>query len=69
MHIELNHDEATALRELLQERVVELDKEISATESLKFKEGLREIARTNERILGAVTRALEASAGAERPAG
>jgi hypothetical protein len=54
MHIELGEDEVQALRELLQEKVTELDKEINRADSLRFKDELRRTERTIERILGRV---------------
>ena len=54
MNVELSYEEATMLREVLQEKVTELDKEINRTDSLRFKEQLRTIERTLERILGSV---------------
>lgn len=54
MHLDLNDDEAMTLRELLQERVTQLDKQINAADSLRFKEALREEERRIERILGAL---------------
>ncbi|MGE0446729.1 MAG: hypothetical protein AB7P99_16000 [Vicinamibacterales bacterium] len=62
MRIDLNHEEAAALRELLQEKVLELDKEINRTDSLRFKEQLRSIERTLEHVLGSVSRE-ESAAG------
>ena len=61
MRIDLSHEEATALRELLQEKVTELDKEINRTDSLRFKDQLRNVERTLEHVLGAISR--EESAG------
>ena len=58
MHIELNHAEAEALRDLLRQRVAELDKEINRTDSLAFKNDLRQLERTIERVLGGVSSAL-----------
>ena len=58
MHIELSRDDAEALRDLLRQRVVELDKEINRTDSLSFKEELRQLDRTIERVLGEVSVAL-----------
>jgi hypothetical protein len=55
MHIELNPDEVTALREVLREKVSELDREINRTDSLRFKDELRQAERTLERILGRVS--------------
>jgi hypothetical protein len=58
MHIELSRDEAEMLRELLRQRVVELDKEINRTDSIVFKEELRQLDRQMERLLGEVSAAL-----------
>ena len=55
MHIDLTGDEADALRELLQEKVTELDREINRADSIRYKEELRRTERTLERILGRVT--------------
>ena len=52
MHLELNNDEAMTLRSLLQERVSQLDRQINAADSLRFKEQLRNEERCVERILG-----------------
>lgn len=59
MRIELSRTEAEALRELLQHRVLELDKEINRTDSLGFKHGLQQLDRTIERVIGELTTALE----------
>jgi hypothetical protein len=58
MRIELTQDEATTLRDLLQEKVRELDTEINRTDSLRFKGELRELERHVEHILGSVTMAM-----------
>jgi len=58
MRIELSREEAEALRHLLQQRVVELDKEINRTESLRFKKGLQQLDRTFERVLGNLSASL-----------
>jgi len=55
MHIELNPDEVVALRDVLQEKVTELDREINRTDSRRFKEELRRTERTLEHILGRVS--------------
>ena len=52
MHIELSHDEAEALRDLLRQRIVDLDKEINRTDSLAFKHRLQQLDRRIERALG-----------------
>jgi len=58
MTIELSDQEARTLRNLLQQRVVELDKEINRTDSLSFKEELQELDRLLERIIGTLSTAL-----------
>lgn len=58
MHIELTPDEAETLRDLLQQKVVELDREINRTDSLTFKQDLRQLDRKLERMLGEVSSAL-----------
>jgi hypothetical protein len=57
MRIDLSQDEAMSLREVLQEKVHELDIEINRTDSLRFKEELRQIERKLEHILGSMTTA------------
>ena len=59
MQIELSRTEAETLRVLLQEKIIELDKEINRTDSHAFKEKLRNIDRNVERVLGEVTTALD----------
>jgi len=59
MHIELNRDEAETLRVLLQEKIIELDREINRTDSFAFKEKLRKIDRAIEHVFAEVTHALE----------
>ena len=54
MHIDLDQDQTSLLREVLQEKVTELDKQINAADSLRFKDELRETGRTLERILGSL---------------
>jgi hypothetical protein len=58
MTIELSDQEARTLRDLLQQRVVELDKEINRTDSLSFKEELQDLDRLLERIIGTLSTAL-----------
>jgi hypothetical protein len=60
MRIDLNHDEAVALKEVLQEKVRELDTEINRADSLRYKGELREIERKLEHILGSVGTAIGA---------
>jgi hypothetical protein len=58
MRIDLTNQDAIALRDLLQQRVVELDKEINRTDSLAYKHELQELDRAIERILGELTTGL-----------
>jgi len=58
MHIELSREEAETLRELLQQRILELDKEINRTDSLGFKKRLQQLDRTIEHVLREVETAL-----------
>jgi hypothetical protein len=58
MQIELSRDDAVTLRELLRDRVVELDKEINRTDSIAFKQELQQLDRMIERVLGEVSTAL-----------
>ena len=51
MMLELTVDEAAALRDLLRQRVTELDREINRTDRLEFKRELQELDRMMERIL------------------
>jgi hypothetical protein len=66
MQIDLENQDALMLRDFLQRRVRELDSEIYATESLRFKDVLREDERQLERILEAVTTALKAQPSGPR---
>jgi hypothetical protein len=59
MTIELSRNEAEALRELLTDRIVELDKEINRTDGFAFKARLRQLDRTMERALDEISLALE----------
>lgn len=59
MTIELSRDEAEALRTLLQERILELDKEINRTDAFKYKARLRKLDRTIEHVLGELNVALD----------
>jgi hypothetical protein len=63
MHIELSEEDAELLRDLLRQRVVELDREINRTDSWAFKERLRHLERSTERLLGELSAALEAPPG------
>ena len=57
MTLELTFEEAETLRELMRQRVAELDREINRTDSFEFKDELRKVGRTMERILGRLTAA------------
>ena len=59
MRIELSRDEAEAVRTLLQERLLELDKEINRTDAFKYKARLQKLDRTIERVLGELKVALD----------
>ena len=61
MRIELSYDEAESVRDLLQQRIVELDKEINRTDSFAFKHELQRLDRTLERVLGQISAALASS--------
>ncbi len=64
MHIELSREDAEILRDLLRDKVVELDKEINRTDGIAFKQRLRERDRRIEHVLGAISAALEDTAHA-----
>jgi hypothetical protein len=64
MELDLKPDEARMLRDVLQERVRQLDWEIAATENPRFRRELRDTERALERILGAVSTAVEPAAAA-----
>ena len=59
MKIELSRDEAEALRTFLEERIVELDKEINRTDAFRYKARLQRLDRTIERVLGELNVALD----------
>jgi len=59
MQIEIRRDDAEMLRDLLRRRVVELDIEISRTDSRAFKQKLRQLDHAVERVVGELTAALE----------
>jgi hypothetical protein len=61
MNIELTDQDAGILRDLLQQKAVELNKEINRTDSLKFKQELKQLDRTIERIVGVLSAGLERS--------
>ena len=63
MQIDLSSADASALFDVLRQRISDLDKEISATENRRFKEALREDERQLERILEAVKAAIARHGG------
>jgi predicted transcriptional regulator len=58
MLVELSREDAEMLRDLLQQRILELDKEINRTDSFSFKEQLRHLDRVMERVLRAISTVL-----------
>ena len=65
MHIDLGREDAEMLRDLLRQRIVELDKEINRTDSLAFKHELQQLDRAIERIVGGLSAALESQAAGQ----
>jgi hypothetical protein len=61
MHIDVSREDAEMLRQLLQERIVELDKEINRTDSFEFKHKLQQLDRAIERIVGELSTTLEST--------
>jgi hypothetical protein len=61
MNIELSREDAEILREMLQQKVRELDTEINRTDSLDFKRKLQQSDRAIERVLGRIAAALQAA--------
>ena len=59
MQIDLRRDDVEMLRDLLRQRVVELDREINRTDSLNYKHDLQQLDRTLERVIGELSTALE----------
>ena len=59
MNIELSPIEAEAVRDLLKQRILELDWEINRTDRHEFKRGLQDLDRTFGRVLDEVSAALE----------
>lgn len=60
MQIDLPREDAALLYDMLRQKMVELDKEINRTESLRFKHELQELDRTLERVIAALSTALMA---------
>jgi hypothetical protein len=61
MQVQLSYEDVDLLRELLRQRIMELDKEINRTDSLAFKQQLQELDRRIERVLGELSAAVEQS--------
>jgi len=59
MNIDLSERDVAMLRDLLQHKLRELDKEISRTDSRAFKEELHQLDRAIERVLAMLSAALE----------
>jgi hypothetical protein len=59
MQIDLRREDAEMVRDLLRQRIVELDKEINRTDSLAFKHELQQLDRAMERVVGQLSTALE----------
>jgi hypothetical protein len=58
MQLQLTDQEAMTLRDVLQQKVTELDTEINRTDSFAFKAELRDMDRTIERVLGRLSEAV-----------
>ena len=61
MQLELSGEEAALLRDLLRQRLLELETEINRTDSLSFKKDLQQMERALERILGEISSRLDHS--------
>jgi len=59
MHIDIRRDDAEMLRDVVRQRIVELDIEINRTDSHAFKHELQLLDRALERIVGDLSAALE----------
>ena len=58
MNLELTSEEAEALRDLVRQRLTELDREINHTDRREFKHQLQQLDRTLEQILARLSAAL-----------
>jgi hypothetical protein len=58
MQIELSYDDVELLRDVLSQRIVELEKEISRTDRLAFRAELWKLERSIERVYDKVSSAL-----------
>lgn len=61
MQVDLRRDDAEMVRDVLRQRIVELDKEINRTDSLAFKHQLQQLDRAIERVVGELSKGLESS--------
>ena len=59
MNLQIDDQDARVLRDLLRQKVTEMDTEINRTDSLTFKEELRQMDRALQRILESLTAGLE----------
>jgi hypothetical protein len=59
MIIAIRREDAELVRDLLRQKIVDLDKEINRTDSREFKHTLQELDRDYERVLGEFATALE----------
>jgi hypothetical protein len=66
MQIELTRDDAEMVREVLRQRIHELDTEINRTDRFAFKHELQELDRAMERVVGKLSTALEQPHRTER---
>ena len=64
MNLQLDDQDARTLRDLLRQKVVEMDTEINRTDSLAFKEELRQLERSLERVVSALSAELDSPASA-----
>jgi hypothetical protein len=55
MTIELSAEDAALVREFIEGRLIELDREINRTENIDFRAELRKTGRALERLLGQLT--------------
>lgn len=61
MRIEITRNEAEALRDLLRQKIGELDTEINRTDAIAFKKDLQQTERALERVLSELGTVLSAA--------
>jgi hypothetical protein len=59
MEITLSPDEAQLVVDVLRQRLADLDKEVSRTDSRAFKKELQKLERATERVLGEIAMAVD----------